>query len=96
MDIRDLYLEGIEKSCADKGKGYVPQEQVIFLKEAVIKDRSSNQLRISSGSHKEMKKKHEDQSKKTGRKRNKQRVAEVGKKLVESGQYSTIKYALGL
>ena len=26
MDIGDLVFEGIEKSCADKGKGYVTQE----------------------------------------------------------------------
>ena len=32
MDIGNIYLEGIEKSSADQGKGYVPQEQVILLK----------------------------------------------------------------
>ena len=37
MDIADLDLEGIEKYCTDKWKGYVPQEQVILLKEAILK-----------------------------------------------------------
>ena len=52
MDIGDLDLEGIENACADLGKGYVPQEQVILLKEAILRARASNQLGISSGSHK--------------------------------------------
>lgn len=96
MDIGDLYLDGIEKSCADKGKGYVPQEQVTLLKEAILKARLSNQLGISSESHKETKKKHEYQPKNMGRKTNKQRMEEVEKGLVESGQYPTIKSDLGL
>ena len=33
MDIGFIDLEGIEQACADKGKGYVLQEQVILLKE---------------------------------------------------------------
>ena len=37
MDIGDLDLEGIEKACSDKVKGYVPEEQVSILKEAILK-----------------------------------------------------------
>ena len=36
MDIGDLDLEGIEKSCTNVEKGYVLQEQVILLKEAIL------------------------------------------------------------
>ena len=37
MDLGELDLEGIEKACIEKYKGYVPQEQVILLKEAILK-----------------------------------------------------------
>ena len=60
MDIGDLDLEGIEKACVDKGKGYTPQEKVILLKEVIVKARGSNQLGISLGSHEEMKYKFEE------------------------------------
>ena len=83
MDIGDIDLEGIEQACADKGKGYILQEQVILLKESIIKARLLNQLGISSGSHKETQQKFEEPSKKTRRKTNKHRAAEVGKRLVE-------------
>ena len=96
MDISELVLEGIEKSCSDKVKGYVPQEQVSLLKEAILKDKFSSSLGINLGSFKETKKSAEDSGKKPGRKSNKQRVAYVGRRLVESGQYPTIKAALGL
>ena len=42
MDIGDLDLEGIEQAYADKGKCYALQEQVILLKEAIIKARLAN------------------------------------------------------
>ena len=66
MDLGDLDLEGIEKACTKKYKGYAPQQQVSFLKEAILKSRSSNLLGISSGSYKETKKKAEEQGRKTG------------------------------
>ena len=96
MDIGELYFKGIEKSCSDKVKGYVPQEQVITLKEATLKAKFSSSLGINSGSFKETKKSGEDGSKKPGRKSNKHRVVDVGRRLVDSGQYPTIKAALGL
>ena len=37
MDIGDLDLEGIEKACVDVEKGYVLQEQVMLLKEAILR-----------------------------------------------------------
>ena len=96
MDISELDLEGIEKSCSDNVKGYVPQEQVSLLKEAILKAKFSSSLGINSGSFKETKKSGEDNGKKPGRKSNKHRVADVGRWLVDSGQYPTIKAALGL
>ena len=52
IDIGDLDLEGIEKYCPEKDKGYVPQEQVSLLKEAILKAKTSNSLGISLGSFK--------------------------------------------
>ena len=66
MDLGELDLEGIEKACTEKDKGYVPQEQVILLKEAILKARTSNLLGIISGSHKETKKKEEELGRKNG------------------------------
>ena len=68
MDIGELDLEGIEKEYTEKDKVYVPQEQVSILKEDILKSRTSNSLGISSGSHKDMKKKAEDFGQKTDHK----------------------------
>ena len=65
MDLGELDLEGIEKACTKKYKGYVLQQQVSLLKGAIFKSRASNLLGISSGSHKETKKKAEEQRRKT-------------------------------
>ena len=63
MDIWDLDLEGIEQACA-----YVLQEKVVLLKESIINERETNQLGITTCSHKENKRKYEDPSENTGRK----------------------------
>ena len=89
-------LEGIEKECVDVGMGYVPQKHVILLKESILRSWASNQLGISLGSHKEMKRNFKEPTEKSGRKSNKQRVVEVGRHFVELGQYQTIKSLLGL
>ena len=89
MDIGDLDLEGIEKACSDKAHGYVPQEHVSLLKEAIIKAKFSNSLGIKLGSFKE-KKSGEDSYKKLGCKSNKHRVVDVGRGLVDSGQYPKV------
>ena len=96
MDIGELDIEEIEKAWSDKVKGYVPQEQVSLLKEAILKAKFSNCLGINSGFFKETKKSGEDNGKKPGSKSNKHRVADVGRRLVDSGQYPLIKAALGL
>ena len=94
MDIGDLDLEGIEKAYSDKVKGYVPQEQVSLLKEAILKDKFSNSLSINSSPFKETNKFDEDNGKKLRRKSNKHRVADVGRQLVDSGQYPKIRAAI--
>ena len=96
MDIEELDLEGIEKECTEKEKGIEMQEQVSLLKESILKSRASNLLGINLGSHKEKKKKAEEQGRKTDRKTIKHGVANVGRRLVESRQYLTIKSSLGL
>ena len=48
MDLGELDLEGIEKYYTQKGKGYVPEEQVSLLKEAILKEISSKVLDIIS------------------------------------------------
>ena len=96
MDIRELDLDGIERSCSDKDSGYVPQEHVSLLKQSILKSKTSNSLSISSGYFKETKRITEESGRKPGRKSNKKRVVDVGIRLVESGQYLTIKDALGL
>ena len=96
MDIGELDLEGIEKSFSKKDKGYVPQEQVSLLKEAILKAKTSNSLGVRLGCFKETKRITEECGRKPGHKSNKQRVADVGRRLVESSQYLTIKAAFGL
>ena len=96
MDISELDLEGIEKYCSDNVKGYVPQEQVSLLKEAILKAKFSISLGINSSSFKETKKSGEDNGKKPGHKSNKHRVADVGRWLVDLGKYLTMKDALGM
>ena len=78
-------LEGIEQACVAVAKGYASQEQVILLKEAIIKERETNQLGISSSSHKENRGNLEDPSKKTRGKSNKWIVAKAGRLLLKLG-----------
>ena len=96
MDISELYLEGIEKACFEKDKGYVPKERVSLLKEAIMKAKKSTSLGVNYGSFKEIIKIAEEGGKKPARKSNKQRVADVGRRLVELGQHLRIKANLGL
>ena len=70
MDIDDLGLYGIEEAYNEKEKGYIPQEHVSILQQAIIKAQSISPLGISSGPQKENKRKHVEISKKLGRKLN--------------------------
>ena len=68
MDIGGIDIEGIEKACTEVGKGYTPQEKVTFLKESILRARTSNQLGTVPRYHKETKWKFEESTKKSRRK----------------------------
>ena len=47
MDLGEFNMEGIEQAYEDKGKAYAWHEQVILLKEAILKAHSWDKLHIS-------------------------------------------------
>lgn len=94
MEIGDLDLDAIELAMADKNKGFVPADQVKLLEEAILKANPRCSLGVEQGQGRENKRKQPESWEKRGRKSNKQRIAEVGNRLIESGQYPTIKAAL--
>ena len=94
MEIGDLDLDAIEQAAADKEKGFVPVEQVKLLEEAILKANPKRTMGIEQGLGRENKRKQPESAEKRGRKSNRQRIAEVGNRLIESGQYPTIKAAL--
>ena len=51
---------------------------------------------INIASHKDYKRNHEEIVRNPGRKSNRKRIVTIGLKLVESGQYPTIRVSLGL
>ena len=55
-----------------------------------MRSKATHQLGIATDSHKGNKRKPPEEELKRGRKSNKQRIAEIGVKLIESGQYTTI------
>ena len=46
MDIGDLDLDGLEKAVQDPDKGIIPSQQVVFLKEAIIKSIKAKSLGV--------------------------------------------------
>jgi len=93
MDLGELDLDELEKECDKKGKGYISRRQLELLQEAIVRSKASHQLGIASDPQKGSKRKPPEEELKRGRKSNKQRIAEIGVKLIESGQYPTIKAA---
>ena len=93
MELGELDLDAIEAECGKKGKGYVPKRQIELLQEAIIKDGAHPNLGIVPDPQKGNKRKSPKEEQRRGRKTNKQRIAEVGVKLIESGQYPTITMA---
>ena len=85
MDLGEVDLDGIEQVCTIKGKGYVPQEQVSLLHNAIMRDKAQKPLGTIVVSMKENKSKLGETSKKSGQKSNRVRIVGVGVKLVESG-----------
>jgi len=94
MEIGDLDLDAIEQAAANKGKGFVPADQVRLLEEAILNANPRRTMGLEQGSGKDNKRKQSEPAEKRGRKSNRQRIAAAGTRLIESGQYPTIKAAL--
>ena len=93
MELGELDLDAIEEECGKKGKGYVSRRQIELLQAAIIKARAHPKLGIDPDPQTGHKRKPMEEEQRRGRKSNKQRIAEVGIKLIESGQYPTIREA---
>ena len=93
MELGELDLDAIEVECGKKGEGYVPRRKIDLLQEAIIKAGAHPNLGIDPDPQKRNKRKSPEEEQRRGRKTNKQRIAEVGVKLIESGQYPTIQVA---
>lgn len=84
MDLGELDLEGIEKACENLKEGYIPFQQLVLFKEALIKTKGARGLGVVSESMKG------GEEKRRGRRTNAQRIQDVGGRLMASGQYPTI------
>ena len=93
MELSELDLEEIEAECGKKGKGYMPRRQIKLLQEEIIKAGAYLNLGIDPDIQIGHKWKPPEEEQCRGRKSNKQRIAELGVKLIESGQYPTIRVA---
>ena len=93
MELGELDLETIEEECGKKGQGYVSQRQIELLQEAIIRTDAHENLGIDPDSQKGSKRKSPKEELRRGRKTNKQCIAAVGVRLIESGQYPTIRAA---
>ena len=85
-----MELDKIEKECEKKQKGYVSRRHLELLQEVIIKTKYRKQLGITMDPQKGRKRKQSEDDMIRGRKTNKQRIAEVGVKLIELGQYPMI------
>lgn len=79
----------IEKSCANPKTRYILSQQVILLREAILKSQPSKNLGVIPTTPKD----NNGVKKQWGRISNRVRIKEVGEKLVASGQYPIIKEA---
>lgn len=48
MDLDDLDMEGIEKACENLKDGYIPFQQLVLFKEALIKTKGAWGLGVVS------------------------------------------------
>ena len=62
-----------------------------LLHQAILKTKDSPHISISKDPLKGSKRKQSEEVEKRGRKKNKQRIAEIGRRLIESGQFPMIK-----
>ena len=90
----DIDLDMIKKECDKAGKGYVPREQIELLQKAIINSKACQELGICMEPQKGSKRKSLEEEQKRRRKSNKQRIAEIGVRLIESSQYPMIWEAL--
>ena len=93
MDLGELDLDALEAECRKDGLGYVPREQIELLQQAILRSKAHKDVGLRSEGLKGSKRKNLEEYQKWGRKSNKQRIAEIGVMLIESGQYPTIKAA---
>ena len=93
MELGEIDLDAMEEECGKKGKGYVSRRQIELLQEAIIKAGAHPNLGINPDPLTGHKRKPPEEEQRRGRKSNKQRIAEIGVKLIESGQYPTIRVA---
>ena len=93
MDLGELELDSIEEECRKKGQGYVLRHQLELLQEAIIRTGAVESLGIDLDAQKGSKRKSPEEEMRRGRKTKKQRIAVVGVRLIESGQYPTIQAA---
>ena len=91
MDLGELDLDAIEEECRKKGQGYVSRRQLKLLQEAIIQTGVVESLGIDPDAQKGSKRKSPEEEMQRGQKTNKQRIAAVGVRLIESSQYPTIK-----
>ena len=87
MELGELDLEGIEKACDNLNTGYIPFNQLVLFKEALIKSKGSQGLGVLSDSMKG------GEGKCRGRRMNSQRIQDVGGRLVALRQYLAINEA---
>ena len=88
-DIGDMDLEGIKNSSKAKGDSYVPQEELIMLREYILKAWASNQLGISLESHKETKQKIEEPFQEDGQEIKQTKICKRSK---EFGRFKIVPY----
>ena len=93
MELGELYLDATEEECGKNGKGYVSRCQIELFQEAIIRIGTHESLGIDLDPQKGSKRKSPEEELRRGRKTNTQRIAEVGVRLIELGQYLIIKEA---
>lgn len=84
MELGELDLEGIEKACDNLKDSYIPFQQLVLFKEALIKSKGARGLGVVSDPMKG------GEGKRRGQRTNAQRIQHVGGRLMASGQYPAI------
>ena len=93
MELRELDLDTIKEVCGKKCQGYVSRHQIKLLQEAIIQIGARESLGIDLDSQKGSRRKFSEEELRIGRKMNKQYIAAVGVRIIESSQYPMIRAA---